>query len=151
MTVFAQQNPDVIDQGVFHNDVIGVGNKNVYFYHEQSFLHKDKTLSELNLAFGGDGLELVEVKSVDVPVQDAVTSYLFNSQLISLPNEEVVLLAPKECEKNFQVFNYIQNVLIKETCIKKVLYYDLSQSMENGGGPACLRLRVAVKKLKSQE
>ncbi|WP_417895004.1 N-succinylarginine dihydrolase, partial [Bacillus inaquosorum] len=39
--VFIQQNPDVIDQGVFHNDVIAVGNQNVLFFHQQAFLHTE--------------------------------------------------------------------------------------------------------------
>jgi succinylarginine dihydrolase len=40
--VFASQNPDVIDQGVFHNDVIAVGNGNVLFYHEQAFANEPR-------------------------------------------------------------------------------------------------------------
>ncbi|STJ54793.1 N-succinylarginine dihydrolase [Escherichia coli] len=35
--IFAQQNPDVIDQGVFHNDVIAVSNRQVLFCHQQAF------------------------------------------------------------------------------------------------------------------
>ena len=34
--VFAQQSVESIDAGVFHHDVIGVGNKNLYFYHEKA-------------------------------------------------------------------------------------------------------------------
>ncbi|MDI5817573.1 N-succinylarginine dihydrolase, partial [Salmonella enterica subsp. enterica serovar Cerro] len=35
--IFAQQNPEVIDQGVFHNDVIAVSNRQVLFCHEAAF------------------------------------------------------------------------------------------------------------------
>ena len=45
--VYAQQNPSVIDQGVFHNDVIAVGNGEALFYHEDAFLDTEQMLAEL--------------------------------------------------------------------------------------------------------
>lgn len=146
-TIFAQQNPDIIDQGVFHNDVIGVGNRNAYFYHEQSFVDLAATKNELQRKFEGGNLDLIEVSSKDIPVKDAVNSYLFNSQLITLPNGELSLIAPLECTKINSVYNYIENKLIKETSITSVHYLDVTQSMKNGGGPACLRLRVTLNEL----
>lgn len=143
-TVFAQQNPDVIDQGVFHNDVIGVGNKDVYFYHEQGLLNSGEVEEQLQKAFGS-GLNLVKVTTDQVPVQDAIKSYLFNSQLITLPNGETALICPEECKNNENVWSYIQDYMIKETPIKHAHAYNVTQSMKNGGGPACLRLRVALK------
>jgi succinylarginine dihydrolase len=144
-TVFTQQNPDVIDGGVFHNDVIGVGNKNVYFYHEESFLNKLEAIESLQKAFGETPLSFVEVKSSQVSVDDAVRSYLFNSQLVSLPNGEMALIAPEECRNKERVWNYIEEVMLKETPITQIHCYNVTQSMRNGGGPACLRLRVALK------
>lgn len=141
--VYAQQNPEVIDKGVFHNDVIGVGNRQVYFYHEESFLDKARTINELRQVCDFD-LNFIEVKSSMVSVEDAVSSYLFNSQLISLENGETNLIAPEECKRNERVYKYIQDVMLKETAIKKVHFYNVTQSMKNGGGPACLRLRVAL-------
>ena len=35
--------------------------------------------------------------------------------------------------------------------IGRVIYVDVRQSMRNGGGPACLRLRVAMNELQSQK
>lgn len=143
-TIFAQQNPDVIDQGVFHNDVIGVGNRNAYFYHEKSFVHLEKTKEELKQRFGQEELHLIEVKTSDLPIKDAVDSYLFNSQLITLPNNKLSLIAPSECQKVKSVYNYIEKKLIKESPITSVHYLDVTQSMKNGGGPACLRFRVCL-------
>ena len=143
-TVFAQQNPDVIDQGVFHNDVIGVGNRNAYFFHETSFVNPGQVKNDLINSFGNDQFYLVEVLESDVPVADAVTSYLFNSQLISLPSGELSLIAPLECQNNSVVYKYIMEKLVKESPIKSVHFMDVTQSMKNGGGPACLRLRVAL-------
>ena len=147
-TVFAQQNPDAIDAGVFHNDVAGVGNENVYFYHEQSFVDHDATTNELQRKFEkicGKKLELIRVPTSDVSLQDAVASYLFNSQLISLPEGGMALILPEECRNNPAVSAYISGLLSQRSdLIHQAKYFDLKQSMRNGGGPACLRLRVVL-------
>ncbi len=142
--VYAQQNPDVIDQGVFHNDVISVGNKNVYFYHEMALLDSDKVILNLKEKMGND-FHCVMVPQSEVSVQDAVESYLFNSQLISISEKEMAIVVPRECEENKNVWTYLQKLITLETPIKEVRVYDVKESMKNGGGPACLRLRVALK------
>lgn len=141
--VIAQQNPDVIDQGVFHNDVISVGNQNVYFYHEQALLDSDKVISELNQKFG-TGLHCLKVPTSSVSVQDAVSSYLFNSQLIDIGSGEMAIVVPSECRENKAVWSYLQELIKMGSPVKKVNVYDVKESMKNGGGPACLRLRVVL-------
>ncbi|MDT0594208.1 N-succinylarginine dihydrolase [Glaciecola petra] len=145
--VFAQQNPDVIDQGVFHNDVIAVGNKNVLFYHEQAFLDTSKTKQDIGRAFGAEPFHFIEVPTNLVGLQDAVKSYLFNTQLINLPSGDMVIIAPMECQENKAVYSYLQQLLASNTPITNVHYFDVKQSMQNGGGPACLRLRVVLNDL----
>jgi succinylarginine dihydrolase len=143
-TVFAQQNPDVIDQGVFHNDVIAVGNGNVLFYHEQAFLDEQAVMSEIRSKLG-DGFEPVRLPSDVISVDDAVRSYLFNSQLVSLPSEgRMSLIAPMEAHDTPSVKTYLEELTHTQGPIGSVTYFDLKQSMRNGGGPACLRLRVAL-------
>ncbi|QSX38559.1 N-succinylarginine dihydrolase [Shewanella sedimentimangrovi] len=142
-TVFMQQNPDVIDQGVFHNDVIAVGNQNVLFYHQQAFLHTQEKLAEIQRKMDTD-MHFIEVPTAKVGVQDAVKSYLFNTQIITLPNGEMAIIAPTDCEENAAVHAYLTELVTFNTPIKKVHYFDVKQSMQNGGGPACLRLRVAM-------
>ncbi|TMP40500.1 N-succinylarginine dihydrolase [Pseudoalteromonas citrea] len=142
--IFIQQNPDVIDQGVFHNDVIAVGNANVLFCHEQAFLDQAHALTQIRQAYTGEKLHIVEVPTHAVSVQDAVTSYLFNSQLVSLADGSMMLVAPEECVKNPKVADYIEFMLGANNPINSVKFFDLRQSMQNGGGPACLRLRVAL-------
>ncbi|MBI2379234.1 MAG: N-succinylarginine dihydrolase [Gammaproteobacteria bacterium] len=142
--VFAQQNPNVIDQGVFHNDVIAVGNGNVHLFHEVAFLNKSEVLAELDHKFGGS-LVNVEVKNSEVSVEDAVKSYLFNSQLVTLPSGRMAIIAPGECQENSRVWSFLQDLLTRDTPVKAVHIQDVKQSMRNGGGPACLRLRVALK------
>ncbi|TMO56310.1 N-succinylarginine dihydrolase [Pseudoalteromonas aurantia] len=142
--IFIQQNPEVIDQGVFHNDVIAVGNANVLFCHEQAFLNQTQALTQIRQAYTGEKLHIVEVPTHAVSVQDAVKSYLFNSQLVSLPDGSMMLVAPEECIKNQKVADYIESMLSANNPINTVKFFDLRQSMQNGGGPACLRLRVAL-------
>ncbi|UTY57531.1 N-succinylarginine dihydrolase [Massilia sp. erpn] len=145
-SVFIQQNPDVIDQGVFHNDVIAVGNGNVLFYHEQAFADEAGALSQLRQAMAGVGAELnaVRVDTGMVPVADAVASYLFNSQLLSKPDGKMALVVPQECQENAAVARYLQGLVASGGPVDELVHFDLRQSMRNGGGPACLRLRVAL-------
>jgi len=144
--VFAQQNPAVIDQGVFHNDVISVGNGEVLFYHEDAFLNTEPMLAELNDKLGrrGGRFQAICVPRSEVGVEDAVRSYLFNSQLLSRADGSMLLIVPEECRSNERVWNYLQRLLADDSPIREVKVFDLKQSMQNGGGPACLRLRVAL-------
>ncbi|WP_261817883.1 N-succinylarginine dihydrolase [Vibrio gallicus] len=141
--VYAQQNPQVIDAGVFHNDVIAVGNRNVLFCHQQAFLNQDSVYQQLTDAMG-ETLNIIEVPTQQVAISDAISSYLFNSQLLSLPNGETALVVPRECELNPNVNNYLNHLIAESRGIDKLLCFDLKQSMQNGGGPACLRLRVVL-------
>ncbi|MCO6055211.1 N-succinylarginine dihydrolase [Pseudomonas sp. MOB-449] len=145
--VYAQQNPAVIDQGVFHNDVISVGNGEVLFYHEDAFLETDKVLAELDGKLGkrGGRFQAVRVPRSAVSVEDAVRSYLFNSQLLSRADGGMLLIVPEECRANTNVWNYLNELTSAQGPIREVKVFDLKQSMQNGGGPACLRLRVALK------
>ena len=145
-TVYIQQNPDVIDQGVFHNDVIAVGNGNVLFYHDQAFADEAGSLDALRRAMDGVGAELnaIRVDTGAVSVADAVASYLFNSQLLSKDNGKMALVIPQECEENPAVAAYLQGLVASGNAVDELIHFDLRQSMRNGGGPACLRLRVAL-------
>lgn len=153
--VFAQQNPAVIDAGVFHNDVIAVGNANVCFYHQLAFLNTQEVQHNLQQAMANISqgeIQFIEVPDHQVSVQDAVKSYLFNSQLLSLPRlnsgqngiRKMALAVPQECLNNSKVSAYLDQLLAHENSIEEVLVFDLKQSMSNGGGPACLRLRVVL-------
>ncbi|WP_299007543.1 N-succinylarginine dihydrolase [uncultured Shewanella sp.] len=146
-TVYIQQNPAVIDQGVFHNDVIAVGNQNVLFYHEQAFLNTKEKLAEIQEKFNrtcNRPLHFIEVPTEKVSISNAVNTYLFNTQIITLPSGDMAIIAPTNCEENQAVKAYLDELVTLGTPIKKVHYFDVKQSMQNGGGPACLRLRVAM-------
>lgn len=142
--IFVQQNPDVIDQGVFHNDVIAVGNQNVLFYHEQAYLNKEAFKAELLRKFDGKDLHLIEVSTEQVSIQDAVNTYLFNTQIITLPDGSMAIVAPTHCLENTTVHDYLQSVIAANNPINNMIFFDVNERMKNGGGPACLRLRVAL-------
>ena len=142
--MFAQQNPVAIDAGVFHNDVIAVGNQNVLLFHEHAFLNQDSVLGRLDRALDGS-LIPVRITAADVSLEEAVGSYLFNSQLVTLPDGTMALICPSECRETPAVSDLLDRLVAREdNPIDQVRVFDLRQSMRNGGGPACLRLRVPL-------
>jgi succinylarginine dihydrolase len=142
--VFAQQNADAIDAGVFHNDVIAVGNGNMLLCHERAFEDRVATLASLRNVVG-DSLVIAEISADEVTLEEAVKSYLFNSQLLTLPDGSMALVAPCECEENPRVKAAIDRVIAAPANpLRRAIYMDVRESMRNGGGPACLRLRVPV-------
>jgi succinylarginine dihydrolase len=141
-TLFVQQNPELIDAGVFHNDLAAVANRNVLIYHEKAFLESEKFLEELSHKID---LVAIRVTEQELPISDLVSTYLLNSQLISLPNDQMVLISPLGCKENPRTRELIERwIAASDNPIEKVLYFDLSESMRNGGGPACLRLPLVV-------
>ena len=100
--IFAQQNPDVIDQGVFHNDVIAVSNRQVLFCHQQAFARQAQLLA--NLRARVNSFMAIEVPTAQVSVSDAVSTYLFNSQLLSRDDGSMVLVLPQECREHAGVW-----------------------------------------------
>ena len=137
-TVFAQQHPDVIDAGVFHNDVIAVGHRNILFCHQDAFADQDATAAELRAKSHGT-INIITVSRGDVSVAEAVSSYLFNSQLLSKPNGKLAIVVPEECRQTPSVWRYLQTLVTNGQAIDEVLIFDLRESMMNGGGPACRR------------
>lgn len=152
-TVFAAQNPKAVDAGVFHNDVIAVGNENLLFCHEAAFRDRAATLREIRGKYAAldqgnaqvTPLRIVEVKVRQVSLKDAVSTYLFNSQILSLPGGGLGILAAEECRENARTRKYLEALRTSgDLPIRWIEYADLRQSMRNGGGPACLRLRAVL-------
>ena len=145
-TVFAQQAPQAIDRGVFHNDVIAVSNRHVLFHHQQAFVDQATVLATLRAK--SDSLDIpftsVEVPDERVSLDDAVASYLFNSQLLSKPDGKMLIVVPEECRQRENVWRYLSELVQADNPIDELRVFDLRESMANGGGPACLRLRVVL-------
>jgi succinylarginine dihydrolase len=139
--LFAAQSEQAIAAGAFHNDVVAVANGPVLFAHELAFADKAALIG--GLAAQVPGFEYVEVAEADVPLADAIKSYLFNAQLVTTPDGAMTLVAPTECRETPSVARWIERHLASNGAIRRVDFVDVRQSMANGGGPACLRLRVA--------
>lgn len=146
-TIFAQQNPAAIDSGVFHNDVIAVSNQHVFFHHQHAFVDQKNLLRQLSEKSTGLGLPFVnvEVPESQVTMKDAVASYLFNSQLLTKADGKMTIIVPEECRQYEKVWHYLTELMESASSpIDEIQIFDLRESMRNGGGPACLRLRVVL-------
>jgi succinylarginine dihydrolase len=141
--VFAQQDPQVIDQGVFHNDVIAVGHRHVLLFHERAWIRTDEVVQRLAHLLDGALVPLC-VRERDLSVDEAVGTYLFNSQIVSTRDGAMVLVAPAEVRRSDRARAVVDGLVAGDNPIARVLYVDVRQSMRNGGGPACLRLRVPL-------
>lgn len=143
-----QQCPSSIDKGVFHNDVIAVGHRNLLLIHEQAWCDQPQQLQRLQQhwqqRYPNVPLYIEEISAQALSVTSAVSSYLFNSQLLTLPDGGMLLLAPEEVQQQRESRCVVNQLLDADNPLQQVLYMDLRQSMNNGGGPACLRLRVPL-------
>jgi len=141
-TLFVQQSEEAIAAGAFHNDVVAVANANVLFAHELAFADKDAFYADLRRLM--PAVEIVEVPAAEVSLADAISSYLFNAQLVTLPGGETGLILPTEARDTPSVWGWLQRHIAGNGPIRHLEVVDVRQSMANGGGPACLRLRVVA-------
>nr|WP_308909033.1 N-succinylarginine dihydrolase [Pseudokordiimonas caeni] len=143
--LMVKQNPVAINAGAFHNDVVAVSNRDVFFFHDQAFEDSASLTGAIQKAMGDTPMHFIEVASSDVPLEDAVKSYLFNSQLVSVPGRDgMTLILPTEVAETPSTKAYVEKLIASGGPIKHADYMDVRQSMRNGGGPACLRLRVVL-------
>ena len=144
--VFPQQSRAAIAGGTFHNDVVCVGALDTLFFHELAF--EDTAAARAEICAAASGLFepiFVEISDADLPLADAISSYLFNSMLIQVPGEDrLILICPTETRDNPRSHAVVQGLAASNSPIGRVEYVDVRQSMRNGGGPACLRLRVVL-------
>jgi succinylarginine dihydrolase len=74
-----------------------------------------------------------------------VRTYLFNSQLLEREGGRFALVLPIESREDPAVASTIDRIVSASTNpIGEAHYLDVRESMRNGGGPACLRLRVPL-------
>ncbi|OYX63169.1 MAG: succinylarginine dihydrolase [Novosphingobium sp. 32-60-15] len=140
--LFIEQSGEAIAAGAFHNDVVAVANERVLFTHEQAFADPEGTYAAIRTRL--PQAEIVVVPASAVSLADAIQSYLFNAQLLTLPTGEMGLVIPLEAWEMPSVRSWLDGMLASNGPIRRVLPVDVRQSMANGGGPACLRLRVVA-------
>ncbi len=144
--VFVRQSAHAVNAGAFHNDVVSVTNGTTLFYHEEAFEDPSTAFDHIRQACNRKEIEpiFVEVPADRVSMSTAIKTYLFNSQLLSLPDGGMGLILPTEAEENDDTRQFVQELIDGNSPITAAYYLDLRQSMRNGGGPACLRLRVVL-------
>ncbi len=136
------QSRAAIDAGAFHNDVVAVANESVLFTHEFAFEERERVHAAIRDRI--DAVEIIEAPAWRISLRDAVRSYLFNSQLITLPTGGMILVVPGECRKTPSVWGWLHEAVVGHSSITQVKVVDVRESMRNGGGPACLRLRIPL-------
>ena len=94
------RHPDAIDAGVFHNDVIAVGHGTVLFCHERAFVDQHAVLADAGARASGRRSRRSSCRRAEVTLDDAVATYLFNSQLLPRADGRLLLVAPAECREN---------------------------------------------------
>ncbi|MDQ8754949.1 N-succinylarginine dihydrolase [Sphingosinicella sp. LHD-64] len=149
-TLFVAQSEAAIAAGAFHNDVVAVANERVLFAHEQAFEDKDGFYADLRRLL--PEVEIVEVPAALVSLEEAVKSYLFNAQLVTLPEggpstslgRAMALVLPGEARETLRVWTWLETMAAGNGPIRRLAVVDVRESMANGGGPACLRLRVVA-------
>lgn len=141
-TILAQQSEEAIAAGAFHNDVVAVANERILFTHEHAYTRRDWLYAELREKL--PEIEIVEIPASEVSLFDAIQSYLFNAQLVTLPSGEAALILPTEAQESPTVWRWLEKLVSGNGPIRHLFIHDLRESMANGGGPACLRLRVVA-------
>jgi len=142
-TLFIQQSEVAIAAGAFHNDVVAVANERVLFTHEQAFEEPETAYEAIKARM--PEAEIVIVPADRVSLADAIQSYLFNAQLVTLPDGGgMALILPTEAQANLNVWGWLEEHVAGNGPIRRLVPVDVRQSMANGGGPACLRLRVVA-------
>ncbi len=141
-TLFVQQSEAAIAAGAFHNDVVAVANEGVLFAHEQAFADSARFYEALRDAMPSG--EIIEVPAAAISLADAIHSYLFSAQLVTLPEGGMALVLPTEARAISSVWGWLEGLIASNGPIRQLMPVDVRQSMANGGGPACLRLRVVA-------
>ncbi len=146
-TLFVAQADAAIGSGAFHNDVVAVANENVLFCHQLAFADPELTYAAIRAIM--PEVEIIEVPRNIVSLDDAIASYLFNAQLVTIPAGDgpdggMALIIPTEARDNAAVWSWLEEMVRGNGPIRKLVPVDVRQSMANGGGPACLRLRVVA-------
>jgi succinylarginine dihydrolase len=141
--LFPQQAPEGIDAGAFHSDVLAVGNDGFFMLHARAFTETEALLARLSEKLG-PSFRWALASEAELPLSDAVAAYPFNSQVLTLPSGRMAIVAPKDAEERPRARAFLERVVAEDNPVEQLHYLDVRQSMNNGGGPACLRQRIRL-------
>ncbi len=144
--ILIQQNPEVMEQGAFHNDMMALAHQNVLIYHEKAFANSHKVLRGIRRRLTQEAdrpIYLIQIPESRLTAAEAIKTFLFNSQLLRRPDGSMVLLSPADCQAP-SVKKVIHDIVQGDNPIRQVYYVSLNKSMAQGGGPSRLRLPVTL-------
>lgn len=141
--LFPRQAPEGIDSGAFHTDVLAVGNGDFLMLHQKAFAQSEELLATLREKLG-PSFRFTLASEDELPVENAVSAYPFNSQLLTLPDGKMAIVAPTESRDTPPALAFLERVVAEDNPVTTLHFLDLRQSMSNGGGPACLRQRIVL-------
>ena len=142
--LFLKQNEQAINSGSFHNDIVSLANEEVFIFHQEAFADRVELERALHhLKDHVKGFHPIEILSEDISLDNLVSSYLLNSQLITVDNNEMMMLLPEEVQNHANCMRWLEEIK-SSSPIKHIEFVDIRQSMMNGGGPACLRFKAVV-------
>ena len=139
-----QQNQDAIQRGSFHNDIVSLSNENIFIAHEKAFEDRNALNQIIRILENNvSNFQFIEIKENEIPLIDIIKSYLLNSQLVSTTDGEMLMVLPADVRNFDNCMQWIDKTK-QISPVKKFEFVDIKQSMMNGGGPACLRLKVLM-------
>jgi succinylarginine dihydrolase len=148
-TFHLKQHPEAIDAGAFHNDVVAMSHEDVLIHHERAFWRAESALEQISEVFHqmtGCVLHRLSVPESVLSLRDAVSTYLFNSQIVTTPGPESrrVLICPSQVRDHSVAKKLVETWRNNDRLFDEVHFVQLQESMAGGGGPACLRLRIPI-------
>ncbi|TWT52828.1 N-succinylarginine dihydrolase [Rubripirellula amarantea] len=146
-TFYLQQHPAAIDAGAFHNDVVAMSHHDCWIHHESAYVERTNydAIESRFRSTTGTKIRRISVSQSELPLSEAVRTYLFNSQILTSldPDGPAHLICPAQVVDSPAASGLVSR-WIDEGLFSDVHFVELGQSMAGGGGPACLRLRVPM-------
>ena len=111
LTLFLKQNNLAIESGSFHNDIVSLANEEVFIFHQEAFADRVELERVLHhLKEHVKGFHPIEILSADISLDDLVSSYLLNSQLITLENNQMMMLLPEEVQNHSNCMRWLDEI-----------------------------------------
>ena len=144
--VFAFQNPNAIDLGTSHSDLLAISNQNLLLIHSRALWKQSdiiKQLKKLVADVSGTELTVIEITEKQLALKAALESHFFNSQIITLSDNSMTLISSNTC-KEFES-GFLKEILEdNDNPIGSIHFVDLSEINKKGGGPASTCLQVVM-------
>jgi len=135
-----KQSKEAISRGIFHNDIISMNSHDLLVFHQQAYENHESLIEKLTAL----GICCVEIKAEEFSLEHALKTYFFNSEFIKGKDGSQVLVMSEKCQHDAKVHAQLERIQTAYNKEIKTIYVDLDDSLKNGGGPACLRLRVQL-------